>query len=162
MKWIVIFTHLMGNPFSYEPNPPEFDTAATRRGGREMSFNQIEAALAAMSEQRAIERSRTQMTLGKMIEDLEKLPPDAEVVNLHDPHSYRGYYRDLAFELGVGTRPASALLEDCRKSLGQFYDGYKGGEFLMHVRTPVWVARWGHCGERLMGISPFVTSQEDQ
>lgn len=28
MKWIVIFTHLMGNPFAYGPNPREFDTAA--------------------------------------------------------------------------------------------------------------------------------------
>lgn len=39
---------------------------------------------------------------------------DAEVANLNSAHSYRGYYSDLAFEQGEGTRPAADLLAECK------------------------------------------------
>ena len=52
--------------------------------------------------------------VGKMIAALEKMPGVSEVINLSRPHSYRGYYCDLAFELGEGTRPAWGLLAECK------------------------------------------------
>jgi hypothetical protein len=42
-------------------------------------------------------RSKTQMTLGDMIDRLAAMPQDAEVDALGRPISYRGYYSDLAF-----------------------------------------------------------------
>jgi hypothetical protein len=37
------------------------------------------------------ERAETQMTLGKMIAALEAMPEGAEVANLNNAHSYRGF-----------------------------------------------------------------------
>lgn len=50
-------------------------------------------------EQECSERSETQMTLGGMISALEAMPDNTKVTGLDSPHSYRGYYSDLAFEL---------------------------------------------------------------
>jgi hypothetical protein len=32
--------------------------------------------------------------------------------------------------------------------------GYKGGDFVMGALTPVWVANYGSCGQKLMAIRP--------
>lgn len=61
-----------------------------------------------------------------MIELLESMPADADVANLSHPHSYRGYYCDLAFENNDGTRKAGALLADCKLAMGKVFCGYKG------------------------------------
>lgn len=114
----------------------------------------IQAMFDAWSADWQRQRAETQMTLGELIEALEAMPTDAEVVNLCDPHSYRGYYDDLAFERGEGTRPAAELLRECRIANGSTFTGYKGGEFRMGEQTPVWVAAYGCCGERLMAIGP--------
>lgn len=106
-----------------------------------------------MNTQWKMERAKTQMTLGKLIDELKAMPKEANVANLCLPHSYRGYYSDLAFELFDGTRKAKDLLDECIESMGERFDGYKGGEFLMERNTPVWVAEWGCTGKRLMRIS---------
>jgi hypothetical protein len=93
-----------------------------------------------------------QMTLGGMIAHLETLPPDTEVANLRNPHSYRGYYDHLAFERPKGTRPAGELLEECRQQVGSFHSGYHGGQFRMSISTPVWVACYGDLGQQLCRI----------
>lgn len=98
------------------------------------------------------ERAGTQMTLGKLIDALEQMPPDSEVANLLNPHSYRGYYSDLAFELGSGTRRAGELLDECLGAMGRVFEGYKGGEFVMGSKTPVFVAHYGCTGEKLMDL----------
>lgn len=105
-----------------------------------------------MSELWRKERSQTQMTLGKLIEALEAMPEEAMVANLYHPHSYRGYYEDLAFERRDGITPAADFLNDCRYVIGCTYTGYKGGEYTMDEDTPVWVAEYGCCGRKLMGI----------
>lgn len=118
----------------------------------------------AMSARMMRERAETQMTLGKLIAALEAMPPDAQVANLDDEHSYRGYYSDLAFERLAGTRSAAELLADCKAAMGQAFDGYKGGDFVMGALTPVWVAHYGCCGEKLMEISPdgtIKTAEDD-
>ena len=69
------------------------------------------------------ERSRTQMTLSGMIELLKSMPPDMQMVNLENPHSYRGYYADLAFERGDGTRPVSEVLAMCKQVIHTDLEG---------------------------------------
>ena len=93
------------------------------------------------------------MTLGKLIAALEQFPADAPVANLTSPNSYRGYYRDLAFAKGPGTRPAGELLEECRSAMGREFYGWKGGDYLMGENTPVWIATYGDCGPRLMALN---------
>ena len=103
-------------------------------------------------------RSSYHLTLGEAIAFMEKLddsrpielvlPDSGEVFLLGNPHSYRGYYSDLAFEY----KPASA--EDrmtvgefrsmCKGCVGIPFEGYKGGEFVMKDTTPLWASS---CGE---------------
>ena len=98
------------------------------------------------------ERSKTQMTLGQIIEALEGIPADAQVANLRGPHSYRGYYDDLAFKRSEGTRYASDLLADCKAAMGKAFEGYKGGRYVMGELTPVWIADYGCCGVKLIAL----------
>ena len=113
----------------------------------------LQAYIDGLSAQWQRERSETQMTLGKLIEALQEMPDGAEVSCLVEPHSYRGYYSDIAFEIGAGKRLASELLEECKASMGQIFQGYKGGDYVMGALTPVWVADYGSCGKKLMAIS---------
>ena len=98
------------------------------------------------------ERAETQMTLGKLITVLEAMSEGTEVANLRNAHSYRGYYNDLAFERNEGTRQAADLLADCKAAMGQVFCGYKGGDFVMGALTPVWLASYGCCGQKLMAL----------
>lgn len=102
--------------------------------------------------------STTQMTLDDLIKRLESFPPDAEIEGLHYPHSYRGYYSDLAFERGEKTTAARALelAEGCFEAV---FEGYKGGYFEMTGTTPVWSAYYGLCGMKLIDIKDDGTLQ---
>jgi len=61
-----------------------------------------------------------------------------------DVDSYRGYYKDLAIEYG---QDCDITVRDFHKmlmlSIGETYDGYKGGKFTMEKDTPLWVANYG-------------------
>lgn len=103
-----------------------------------------------MSAQWQKERAESQMTLGKLIERLESLPPET-MLDLAEPHSYRGYYSDLAFEKGDEITAAAALTM-CRAAMGEVFQGYKGGDFQMGRNTPVWRASYGCCGQKIMGV----------
>jgi hypothetical protein len=98
------------------------------------------------------ERSLSQMTLGRFIEELEALPQNKEIENINEPHSYRGYYSDLSFEKGDGTQTVETLLNTCKECLGETYTGYKGGYFYMDTNTPLWIAEYGSCGVKIMEI----------
>ena len=58
----------------------------------------LQAMLNGMSAQWQRERAETQMTLGKMIDILETMDANTQIDGIDHPHSYRGYYDDLAFE----------------------------------------------------------------
>ncbi len=110
------------------------------------------------------DRAEQQMTLGGLITDLEKLPDGATVENIGSPDSYRGYYCDLAFEKGEGERLAAELLAECRAAVGKVFHGYKGGEYTMSETTPIWIADYGCCGEKIMAINDdgtFATEEDD-
>lgn len=112
------------------------------------------------------ERSRTQMTLGKIISELESLPQEKLIEQIADAHSYRGYYEDLAFERTGGTETVSELLSTCKVCLGEVFEGYKGGDFQMDESTPLWISHYGSCGVKITGIIEgdvltFSTEEDD-
>ena len=80
------------------------------------------------------------------------MPADAQVANLRDPGSFRGFYSDLYFERHDGTRPAAELLAECKAAMGRVFTGYKGGDFVMGALTPLWVASYGCGGPKLMAV----------
>ena len=103
-----------------------------------------------------------QMTLGDLIAALEAMDPLSMVANLGNAHSYRGYYRDLAFERIEAVREAGDLLEECLSAMGQVFHGYKGGNYKMDAQTPVWVADYGYSGYRLVGIGEYLKLASDE
>lgn len=123
----------------------------------------IQALLDGMSARMQRERAENQLTLGKLISVLEAMPESAVVANLHGAHSYRGYYSDLSFEKSNGTRMASELLAECKAAMGQVFEGYKGGDFVMGALTPIWVASYGSCGQKLMAVHAggAISTEED-
>lgn len=117
-----------------------------------MNQHQLQAMMDALSARWMRERAETQMTLGKLIDRLEALPPGQAIEAINEPHSYRGYYSDLAFERADGTQTASEALTICRSAMGEVFQGYKGGDYTMGRNTPVWIASYGCCGDKIMAI----------
>ena len=72
-------------------------------------------------------------------EDPKKVCPDG----FTNPHSYRGYYHELAFEPAVNVTVAD-MLEDAKSALGTTYTGYKGGDFTMDKYSDCWLSYEGH------------------
>jgi hypothetical protein len=115
------------------------------------------------------ERARKQLTLGRLIEQLFTLDPARRMEGVGNPHSYRGYYCDLAFELllepytTVGQFHAAAT-----GAMGQVFVGYKGGDFVMGAKTPLWIASYGNTGDRLIGLDTngevvrLITAPDDE
>lgn len=73
--------------------------------------------------------------------DFEYLHPGAV-------ESWRGAYDELAINFTAeGNAPKlSQLLEVLEGSVGQTFEGYKGGDYTMSRHTPVWVANHGNAG----------------
>ena len=93
------------------------------------------------------------MVLRELIEALEAIDPETSVpIGFSDPHSYRGYYDDVAFHAESDTT-VGAMLASAKEALGSVYDGYKGGRFTMEGYTPCWLAEYGYEGET---IGPFL------
>lgn len=89
------------------------------------------------------------MMLKDLITALEAADPNQTVRHgFTNPHSYRGYYMDLAFEPAANVTVA-AMLADARSALGATYQGYKGGDFTMDAYTDCWLAEEGSTGETL-------------
>lgn len=101
-------------------------------------------------------RSEYHLTLGKAIEVVDKLPETSSVRfdfnNLYPdhPHSYRGYYSDLAFDFTEEKLSAGSFLNFLKGSLDTEYKGYKGGTYKMGENTPLWAANWGSCGRAII------------
>lgn len=114
-----------------------------------------------ISEQERKKRSQEQMTLGQLIEQLEKMNLESRIICSTDTSmvfttfdSYRGYYADLA--LGYIAKDyyeenkddeihtVKDFLEEAKKCLNKTFYGWKGGEFVMGADTPLWVANSGH------------------
>lgn len=100
-----------------------------------------------------VDRSLTQMTLGRLIARLKSIvSPTVEAFGR--PHSYRGYYRDLAFERRPGRMTTHAAILVCEACLDKTFEGYKGGDFTMNSGAPVWFAEWGRSdGHRVISLN---------
>ena len=116
-------------------------------------MNQMQAMIDGMAAEWQRERAKTQLTLGGLIEALEALPPRVPVLAIEEPHSYRGYYSDLAFELGEDPMLREEAIDMCRSAMGKVFEGYKGGDYLMGENTPLWLANYGQEGLRIMKLN---------
>lgn len=114
----------------------------------------VDAAVAARAE------AIGQMTLGTFIAALEEMPHGA-IINYHtgshpsEPLSYRGYYNHLAFGYdGSPDTTVERVLAWARGAMGRTFEGYKGGDYVMHERTPVWSASYGTSmdGRRIVAV----------
>ncbi len=89
------------------------------------------------------------MILKDLIEFLESKDPSIVVpIGFANPHSYRGYYEQLAFEPVPNVR-VSEMLSSAKEALGSSYSGRKGGEYLMDEYTDVNLAFRGETGETI-------------
>ena len=113
----------------------------------------LQALLDGMGMEWQRERAKRGLTLGGLIAALEGQSADRQVQGLGELLSYRGYYEDLAFAPTTETRTVGDLLTECRAAMGRTFQGYKGGDFVMGEATPLWVAGYGDCGDRLMALN---------
>ena len=89
------------------------------------------------------------MSLQELIDALEKLDPELVApFGFGGPHSYRGYYDELAFEPRHNVT-VGQMLADAKSALGTTYQGYKGGDFTMNEWTTCWLSEYGTTGEQL-------------
>lgn len=93
-----------------------------------------------------------QMTLGELIFELEKLDPNQKIQKIQNPHSYRGYYEDLAFETSEEFMTVKEALQLCKDCLGKVFVGYKGGNWYMDEKTLVWISEHGNLGGMIVEI----------
>ncbi len=89
------------------------------------------------------------MTLGQLIEQLEKRNPKTRVKHgFGAGHTDRGQYVDAAFD-PVAETTIGEMLRHARALLGTTQAGYKGGEYVMGEWVTVKIGRWGRCGEEI-------------
>lgn len=105
-----------------------------------------------LSKQWQGERSKSQMTLGALVDRLAGLPPETMIDGLAKPHSYRGYYSDLAFQSREGKMSVTEALALCKSAMGEVFQGWKGGDYQMGRNTPVWIAERGYCGDKILSL----------
>lgn len=100
--------------------------------------------------QRAIQHT---MTLGQLIDELSTVDSDLPMrfcfgdLVPHTVLSWRGSYDHLAIGYAERTEPkVCEFLPQLTRALTSTFEGYKGGVYIMHRGTPVWVANWGSSG----------------
>ena len=118
----------------------------------------IQKMLNVMSDSMRQTQKGYHMSLGDFIATLGAAPEAKPVFlegggSVNRPHSYRGYYSDLALQPTEDAVTAGALLAECQAVLGKDLAGYKGGDFMMDEETPMWVSHYGtSSGLALLGI----------
>ena len=97
------------------------------------------------------------MTLGELIDALEKCPRDALCqfdFLYHVPGalcSYRGYYERLCIQPnGDRGRTVGCVLDQLRAAVYTDFEGWKGGTFHMHKSTLLHVDDEGHASETIV------------
>jgi len=83
--------------------------------------------------------------------DENEVPP----IGFNNPHSYRGYYNNLAFESTVGVT-VKQMLEDCSAAMSSSFVGWKGGEYIYNEYTTCWLSQEGVASGQ--SITPFLLS----
>jgi hypothetical protein len=92
------------------------------------------------------------MVLEDLIKKLESYPKKQVVVKgFNSPHSYRGYYDELAFE-PIDNITVGEMLVCAKEAVGTTYTGYKGGDYKMSMYTTCYLAFSGSCGEEIGSV----------
>jgi hypothetical protein len=109
---------------------------------------------------------REQLTLGQLIDKLERMPKMYKIERLEETkeepivvhydfawlqpttlHSFRGYYEQLGLghedSQGKPKVTVSSLLAELRLAIGKVFEDYKGGSYRMSADSPVWVENYG-------------------
>lgn len=97
------------------------------------------------------------MNLRSLVDTLERMPADAPVrfdsgIGVRGLGSWRGVYAELTlYHCDERFHPdpitvAGLLLEAHDALNGKVFDGYKGGDFVMHEGTAVWGDDYGDYG----------------
>ena len=122
-------------------------------------MNDYQKMFDALKDALRVQRSDYHLTLGQLQKKLtgDGVPSGAIVrfdfgEGLHPglEDSYRGYYHDLAFSIRFKRRTVQWLLDRCIIANSKVYEGYKGGEFKMDPKTPLWAAIFGNCGRAII------------
>lgn len=128
-----------------------------------MNKDDLMSAISAMNRITRDTRSKYHLTLGKAIERLKEVNRDWEVrfggdfMEADTPFpghvtSFRGFYEDLAIVCTSDPCTVQDLLDRLEGALGGVFQGYKGGDFLMDERTPLWQAQYGDLGYAIVGM----------
>jgi hypothetical protein len=92
-------------------------------------------------------------TLKDLIEFLETMDPEKWVLDgFGSSHCDRGSYSELAFE-PVAWAKIGDMLTFAKKAVGSTKVGYKGGEYVMGLNTPVYIGEWGCKGDAITPIT---------
>ncbi len=111
-----------------------------------------------MNETSRMERSNYHVTLGELIEFVDKLPL-LTIIKIDDggspsdPHSYRGYYSDLSFQALGEKINAEKFAKILKGANGNTFEGYKGGDYIMEENTPLWIASYGCTGKAIVAVN---------
>ncbi len=106
-----------------------------------------------------------QWSLGMLIDSLQDLSQGQPIACSSKLRSYRGFYAHLAIEPGEST--VGELLSNLEAAVGSTFTGYKGGEYVMSRKTPMWLAEYGCCGPYISGVDSsswrvhLVTTEDD-
>ena len=89
--------------------------------------------------------------LGHLIKLLEDNNDVMLEYGFSHPHSFRGYYEDLAFELTEKPQSAIDALAVVKPCLSRTFKDYQGGDFKMYNESSVWFAYEGSGGGQQIG-----------
>lgn len=93
------------------------------------------------------------MNIKQLIQCLNEYDYDDVVENiLHNPHSYRGYYEELALERSNQNGTVGELIQLLESCIGKTYTGYKGGEYIMKPESIVNVSDYGTTGGEVVDV----------
>jgi len=92
----------------------------------------------------------TNLDLNQLIEYLKMLDPQLVLPHgFANPHCYRGWYDELAFEPAENVTVES-MLACARAAVGKTFTAIKGGDYTMKPYTDCWLSKWGEAsGQRL-------------
>lgn len=104
------------------------------------------------------QRVNYHVTLGDFIEFLKEVPQGNSSVHFEDgtgithPHSYRGYYSDLAIDGTSVETSVNNVLGLLVRARNREFTAYKGGTYTFDDSTPMWRASWGNTGLPIINV----------
>jgi len=86
------------------------------------------------------------MKLDHLIHRLKNIDPNfVPSVAISDPHSYRGFYDELAFQKYDNRVAIGYMIEMATWCIQRTFEGWKGGQYIMTPETECHLADIGTC-----------------